>query len=89
MKIRQDIVGKIPKLFDVICYNPPKWKGIKLAIVVAFAKSGLPIIIDIDDLEAYGSDESFRLAIKKFLNIYEEWRYTPKTGFIIIENYED
>jgi signal peptidase I len=37
-------MGVIPKVGDIIVYNPPYYKGIKRAYVISFAKSGLPII---------------------------------------------
>jgi hypothetical protein len=42
-QIRKDIMGVIPKIGDVIIYNPPYYKGIVKAKVTGFSKTGLPI----------------------------------------------
>lgn len=58
-------------------FNPPHYKGIVVAIIVGFAKSGLPIKVDLEDLTYYHTeieDEDRRL-----------WNETPKTGFAVID----
>lgn len=75
MQIRKDILGREPIVGDTIVYNPPSYKGIESALVVGFAKSGLPIIVP-KRLENYYND------------LHSEdrstWVMTPKTGFAII-----
>ena len=46
MKVRQDRMGRTPKVGDTIAYNPPYYKGLKTAEVTGFAKSGLPYLGD-------------------------------------------
>lgn len=42
MKIKTDITGNIPKIGDVVVYNPPYYKGIDLVEISSFTKSGCP-----------------------------------------------
>lgn len=42
MKIRKDLLGRTPEIGNLIAFNPPYYKGIILAKVTGFAKSGLP-----------------------------------------------
>lgn len=72
MTIRTDLVGKVPVIGSRIAYNPPYYKGIKIAIVVSFAKSGLPIIVPQDQYEEYLEDS-------------HGYNDTPKTGFVVID----
>ena len=44
MDIRKDILGRKPKIGDIIVYNPPYYKGIIKGFIVSFTKSGLPIL---------------------------------------------
>lgn len=46
MDIREDNMGKTPKIGDKIAYNPPYYKGLETHIVTGFAKSGLPYLDD-------------------------------------------
>lgn len=43
MKAKVDIVGNTPKIGDVVIYNPPYYKGIKLVEISDFTKSGCPV----------------------------------------------
>lgn len=73
-EIKKDLFGNIPKIGDIIIYNPAKYKGLVYGICVGFSKhSNLPIVL-IDDI--------FR---HQYLGntIGENYKYTPKTGFII------
>lgn len=42
MEIRKDIVGNIPKIGDLIAFNPPSYKGLILGTVNGFSSTGLP-----------------------------------------------
>lgn len=42
MKVKTDIVGNIPKIGNVVVYNPPYYKRIKLVQISDFTKSGCP-----------------------------------------------
>ena len=46
MNVRQDNLGKTPKVGDKIAYNPPYYKGLEIYTVTGFAKSGLPYLGD-------------------------------------------
>jgi len=72
MDIRTDIIGRIIEIGCRVVYNPPYYKGIKVAIVVGFAKSGLPIIVPQDQYEEYLEDN-------------HGYNDTPKTGFARID----
>jgi hypothetical protein len=74
MRLITDVIGRTPQIGDRIAYNPPRVKGLTVAIVVGFSKAGLPVIVS----EAQHED---------FLNRGPERRFyndTPKTGFVII-----
>lgn len=43
MKVKTDIVENIPKVGDVVVYNPPYYKGIKLLSITEFTKAGCPV----------------------------------------------
>lgn len=70
MDIRKDLVGKAPKIGDTIAFNPAKYKGLFIGKIIAFAKSGLPEV----------STE------KHIGQTNNSGNYTPKTGFVIIED---
>ena len=74
--IRTDISGRTPAIGDWVAYNPPYYKGLKIAIVIDFAKSGLPIIIDKDEVKDYENADAEDKSC---------YRYTPKTGFVVIK----
>ena len=44
MHIRKDILGREPKVGDVIAFNPPAYKGLVFGEVLSFSKVGLPEI---------------------------------------------
>lgn len=72
MRLRPDVIGRIPQIGSRIAYNPPYYKGLKVAIVIGFAKSGLPIIVPQDEYEEYLEDS-------------HGYNDTPKTGFVILD----
>lgn len=77
MEIRKDLIGKTPKIEDVVCWNPAKYKGLVYGKIVEFRKNnGLPVVkIDIKFENQYLGTNS------GIIN-----HYVPKTGFIIINN---
>jgi len=84
MNIRKDMLNQIPSVGDLIAYNPPYVKGIVIARVLGFAKSGLPKVIDIEDIE-----ESLKECNEENGDIIN-YCDTPKTGFVVVqkENYQ-
>jgi hypothetical protein len=88
MTIRQDLMGKTPKIGDIIAYNPAHYKGIVLGYVTDFKKpSGLPTVIKKESFDSeIGS--TFEEKLQNFKKKYSESYSgnTPKTGFVIITN---
>jgi hypothetical protein len=74
---KKDILGKTPKLYDIIAYNPPSYKGLVHGLCIGFTNAGLPKV-DMDTAD-YGN-YSIKYHMQK--NGY----YTPKTGFVCIDN---
>jgi hypothetical protein len=48
MKIKPDLFGNIPKVGDVIGFNPPRYKGLVYGTIIGFSKSGCPHIGDVN-----------------------------------------
>ena len=48
MKVKTDITGNIPKIGDVVVYNPAYYKGIELLLITEFSKAGCPIGLFLD-----------------------------------------
>lgn len=42
--IRKDNLGRVPKIGDLVCYNPPYYKGLEYGKVIGFNNSGLPMV---------------------------------------------
>lgn len=70
--IQDDIFGRSPMFGDTIIFNPPYYKGLLHGKCIGFTKSGLPMLIDIQNCSSRIDWE-----IKK------KGYYSPKTGFII------
>lgn len=77
VEIRKDLLGKEPEIGSFIAYNPPYYKGLVIAKVVAFSNSGLPRVVQISELADFYMEDS---------EDQESWLYTPKTGFVIVED---
>ncbi len=76
--IREDILGNIPAIGDIIVFNPPAYKGIIHSTCIGFTKVGLPMINNI-------SRDLFKVKYE----IDNKGFYVPKTGFVVIKaNYE-
>ena len=72
MEVRKDILGNVPKIGDIIVFNPPAYKGLAYGKVLSFSKVGLPQIDGKEnDLLYFGRDK--------------DGLYTPKTGFVCIK----
>lgn len=88
MEIRKDILGNTPKLGDIIAYNPPRYKGLRLAYITGFNKpSGLPTIVDLEDL-VYEEGTTYNEKFQNWTKYYDNGYVgdTPKTGFVIAQN---
>ena len=73
MDIRKDILGREPKVGDIIAFNPPAYKGLVFGEVLSFSKVGLPEInAKNNDVFYYGRNIA--------------GRYSPKTGFVIAKS---
>ena len=88
MEKRKDIAGKIPELWDIVVYNPPGYKGIKMAYVTGFAKSGLPKTVEVSDLNLRKGDTLEEKHVRWMESYSGTEGYTPKTGFAIISRHE-
>ena len=75
MEIRKDLLGKEPEIGSFIAYNPPYYKGLKIGKVMSFTKSGLPLVVPTEDLVEFEDSED-----------KECYLYSPKTGFVIVED---
>lgn len=79
MEIRKDILGRTPRIGDIVAWNPPHYKGLVFGQVIDFKKgSNLPMIRIDDSFKGnyYGQSAG----------IFEEGAvYVPKTGFVIGE----
>lgn len=42
--VRKDNLKRIPKIGDLVCYNPPYYKGLVHGKVVGFNNGGLPMV---------------------------------------------
>ena len=73
MNIRNDFMGKVPYIGDVIVFNPPRYKGLVKGVCVGFQESGLPKVAEIDSGDYWLKKDLERLGY-----------YVPKTGFISI-----
>lgn len=80
MEKRSDAFSIIPEIGEFIAYNPPRYKGTRIAKVIGFAKSGLPICVDGEDLNEYLWQIDLGNNSTEDLNCYT---FTPKTGFVI------
>ena len=75
MDIRKDILGREPKVGDVIAFNPPAYKGLVFGEVLSFSKAGLPEVNAGErDIFYFGRNLA--------------GRYSPKTGFAVIKKLE-
>ena len=84
MERRKDLTGKEPVVGDFIAYNPPYYKGIIIACVIGFAKSGLPIVVDKEELDII-EGENYKERADNFLDARSgNYSDTPKTGFVIV-----
>ena len=73
MDIRKDILGREPKVGDIIAFNPPVYKGLVFGEVLSFSKVGLPEIDARErDIFYFGRNLA--------------GRYSPKTGFVIAKS---
>lgn len=41
---KKDIFGNVPKIGDIIVYNPPKYKGLIYGTCIGFTQAGCPKI---------------------------------------------
>lgn len=70
---RQDLLGRTPKIGDLIAFNPPRYKGILIGRVVEFTPAALP--------KCYVKGHvNVNLRIK-----FDNMHYAPTTGFVIVE----
>lgn len=70
-EIRKGECGNTPKIGDMIAFNPPRYKGLIIAEVVAFSDSGLPRVKG-------DCPNNFYMALNN------DGTYTPKTGFVVV-----
>lgn len=42
--VRKDNLKRIPKIGDLVCYNPPYYKGLEYGKVIGFNNGGLPMV---------------------------------------------
>lgn len=77
VEIRKDLLGKEPEIGSFIAYNPPYFKGLVIAKVIAFSSSGLPRVVKREQLQYFYTYD---------LENQERWLNTPKTGFVIVED---
>ena len=77
MEIRKDLLGKEPEIGSFIAYNPPYFKGLAIAKVIAFSSSGLPRVVRREQLQSFYTET---------LERQERRLYTPKTGFVVVED---
>lgn len=47
--IKKDIVGNIPKVGDIIIYNPAYYKGVQLLLIEKFSRAGCPVGFYLDE----------------------------------------
>lgn len=78
-----DKLGREPQVGSLICYNPPRYKGIVIAKVIAFNKSGSPISVDLEDYNEYEMD--IFIGIESPLYLQRAYGYTPRTGFVVVQ----
>ena len=71
---KEDFLGKIPEIGDMIVFNPPGYKGLINAECIGFTKAGLPKCVNFS--------EEFH-AIQS--SIKSKGFYTPKTDFIALK----
>jgi hypothetical protein len=71
MIVRTDVTSRTPVIGDRIVYNPPRYKGIVIAVVVEITRSGSPRTVLIEDHHKYTLGEEVCI-------------YTPRTGFAIL-----
>ena len=78
-----DKLGVEPQIGALICYNPPRYKGIVIAKVIGFTKTGFSISIDLQRWEAYELEVFLEeRSVEQLLRLYS---YTPRTGFVVIQ----
>jgi hypothetical protein len=73
-KIKTDIFGNIPKIGDIVVFNPPKHKGLIWGKVIGLSRIGNPI------LDFSETDHKNYIIKNRYKNIY-----SPKTEFVIIK----
>ena len=78
-----DKLGVEPQLGALICYNPPHYKGIVIARIIGFNKSGSPISVDLEDYPEYEMD--MLTAEESPLSLQKGYGYTPRTGFVVVK----
>lgn len=80
MQVKTDLLDKIPKIGDLVVFNPPKYKGIVSGIIKSFTSGGRPKVELTTPPEAYESYEPMSREIR------EKGVYSIKTDFVIVKN---
>ena len=84
--IRKDKLLREPQVGFLICYNPPRYKGLVIGRVVSFTKVGLPIAVPLEDWEEYQMDLLVPDGYETQEDCMLAYGYAPKTGFVIVED---
>ena len=71
--IKQDLLGNIPNIGDLIGFNPPQNSGLIYGTCIGFTRVGLPKVNNLNN----GSSYLRRLVIN-------QGYYAPKTGFFVV-----
>lgn len=72
MEIRKGLCGNTPRIGDTIAFNPPKYKGLMLAVIESFSDSGLPRV------KLPGTVSRYNFGLNS------DGTYSPKTGFVLV-----
>ena len=72
--MKTDLFGNIPKVGDIIVFNPPRYKGVAVGKIVGFGKTGFPQLVEIKE----ENSNSWM-----YWEITDKGYYTVKTNFVI------
>ena len=70
MKIKTDIFNNVPKVGDIIVYNPPKYKGLVYGTCIGFTEAGCPKLDNLNKIHYYDKNEYIR---KGFLSVKSDF----------------
>lgn len=76
MEVKKDLLSNIPKIGDLVVFNPPRYKGLTIGTIQSFTSSGLPEVI----IKEGFSECSMYWEIRK------KGVYSIKTDFLIIKD---